>query len=103
VGSRLNGLVSRRRTTRTMTAVVRCAHWLRSPAVSTMAVVVGLPMTTNTRLHPAARFAGHGQNGSVSRLLDHEQQLLREPAPSPCNPSMSFTLATERSTVTAGR
>jgi hypothetical protein len=46
---------------------------------------------------------GHGRNVSVSRLLDREQQLPREPPPSPCNPSMSFTLATERSTVTAGR
>ena len=46
-----------RKTIRTTVAVVTCDHWLRPPAVSTMAVLVGLPLTTKVLLQPAAALA----------------------------------------------
>ena len=39
------------------TAVHICANWLRPPELSTIAVWVGLPLTTKVPLMPAAAFA----------------------------------------------
>ena len=52
----------------TVAAVASWAIWLRPPAVSTMAVLVGLPLTTNVPLSPAARLAAARPTRSVSSL-----------------------------------
>ena len=49
------GTVRNRSTTTTMTPVVSCEIWLRPPALSTISVFVGLPLTTNVPESPAAR------------------------------------------------
>jgi hypothetical protein len=36
---------------------VSCETWLRPPAPSTISVFVGLPLTTNVPVMPAAKFA----------------------------------------------
>ena len=50
-----SGTVRNSRTTTTMTVVVSWAIWLLPPALSTISVLVGLPLTTNVPLMPAAR------------------------------------------------
>ena len=52
-----SGFVRKSRTIATHTAVVSCATWLRPPALSTIAVFVGLPLTTNVPETPADRLA----------------------------------------------
>ena len=50
-----SGTVRNSRVTMTMAAVVTWAIWLRPPALSTISVLVGLPLTTNVPEMPAAR------------------------------------------------
>ena len=52
-----SGLVRNSSTTSTIPAVVSCATWLRPPALSTICVLVGLPLTTNVPDRPAETFA----------------------------------------------
>ena len=56
-GIQASGLVRKSRTTRTTTPVVSWASWLRPPALSTISVFVGLPLTTNVPEMPAAALA----------------------------------------------
>ena len=52
-----SGLVRNSRTIRTTPAVVRQASCVRPPALSTISVFVGLPLTTNVPVRPAPMFA----------------------------------------------
>ena len=54
---KLSGLVRNSNTRSTVATVASWDAWLRPPAVSTIAVFVGLPLTTNVPLQPAARLA----------------------------------------------
>ena len=54
---------------RTTAAVTSCASWLRPPAVSTIAVLVGLPLTTNVPDETGAD-VGHGQADKVDVLVE---------------------------------
>ena len=59
IGRNFSGPVRNNSTTPTVAAVAKCANWLLPPAVSTMAVWVGLPLTTKVPLRPAAASAAH--------------------------------------------
>ena len=52
-----SGTVRNSRTTTTTAAVVSCASWLLPPALSTISVFVGLPLTTNVPEMPAPTLA----------------------------------------------
>ena len=52
-----SGPVRNSRTTTTIAAAVSCEIWVRPPALSTISVFVGLPLTTNVPVMPAAAFA----------------------------------------------
>ena len=53
---------------RTTTEVVSWASWLRPPALSTICVLVGLPLTTKVPENAAARLAAARPTRSVSSL-----------------------------------
>ena len=62
------GLVRNSRTITTMPTVVSDATWLRPPALSTICVFVGLPLTTNVPDRPAPTFAKPSPTRSTSSL-----------------------------------
>src|ERR1700693_5194045 len=64
LGRWLKGSVRNKSTAKATIAVATCANWLRPPAESTIAVLVGLPFTTKVPLQAAATI-GQGQAHEV--------------------------------------
>ena len=58
LGMYWSGSVRNSSTTSTTAAVVSCDTWLRPPALSTIWVLVGLPLTTKVPVRPAASVGG---------------------------------------------
>ena len=56
-GRKWSRVVAATRTTTAITAITSWASWVRPPAASTTAVLVGLPLTQNAPVTPAARLA----------------------------------------------
>ena len=63
-----SGFVRNSRTTSTTRAVVSCEIWLRPPALSTISVLVGDPLTGNVAESPAATLASDSPTRSVFSL-----------------------------------
>ena len=68
VGRYWSGTVRNSSTMTTTAPVVSCATWLVPPAPSTIWVLVGLPLTTNVPVSPAARLAPLSPTRSTSSL-----------------------------------
>jgi hypothetical protein len=65
-GRYCNGFVRNRSTTATTAAVVSCATCVRLCASSAISVFVGLPLTANVLVMPAARLAAESPRRSSS-------------------------------------
>ena len=57
-GRYCSGPVRNNSTNSTMPAKTSCATWLRAPALSAIAVCVGLPLTTKRPAHRGSRIRG---------------------------------------------
>ena len=65
-GMEASGPVRKSRTTATIAPAVSWAIWLRPPALSTISVLVGLPLTTKVPVMPAAALASPRPTRSTS-------------------------------------
>ena len=68
-GMNSKGPVRKRSTRRTITLVVICANWLCPPALSTICVLVGLPLTTKAPVSPAPN-VGEAEAHQVNVLAE---------------------------------